>query len=256
MMPDHVDFPPNGTLPVSAWSGELIPGARLSLYRAATAQALFCFDGLMRVEAGEDRWFIPDRFGIWIPPGTVPHVDIIEPLEFQSVLLNPRFSGRIAMPQHPVVLRASPLMRGIARRLMTSDQLTRPEQRRLGWVALDEIARLDRPDMHLPGSRNPRLARVMDHLLTHPRDAGSLAQIAALAGVSERTLSRLFPSETGMTWRDWRDRMRFVLAIEGLQMGRRSTDLANTLGYSSPSAFIAAFRRHSGLTPTEWRQQR
>ncbi|WP_417258143.1 AraC family transcriptional regulator [Celeribacter sp.] len=254
-MPIDVVFPPSGRLPVVAWSGPLSKGDEFTP-RSAQAMVLFCFGGLMRVEVGDDRWFIPDRYGIWLPAGTWPTVEASGDIEFQAFQLHPKFGSRITMPSKPTVLRATPLMRGIARRLMRDEPLPQAQQRRLGWVALDEIARLERPDLHLPGSGEPRVAAVMARVMEAPREANSLSQLAQATGTSERTLSRLFLQETGMTWRDWRDRMRFVLALEGLQLGQNSSALAASLGYSSPSAFIAAFRRQSGMTPTEWRHRR
>ncbi|WP_168797746.1 AraC family transcriptional regulator [Aliishimia ponticola] len=216
---------------------------------------LFCFDGLMRVEVSQDRWFIPDRYGIWLPANTTPVVEPVGHIEFQAFQLHPKFADRIAMPDQPTVLRATPLIRGVARRMMQTDPLPDAEARRLGWVVLDEFARLERPDLHLPGSRDPRVAAVMARVMATPHEANSLDHLARVTGTSERTLSRLFLRQTGLTWRDWRDRMRFVLALEGLQLGHSSTSLAATLGYSSPSAFVAAFRRQSGMTPTEWRRR-
>ena len=255
-MTDDVDFPPIPDPPVTGWSGELEKGARWATQDRLRAQVLFCFGGVMRLEAGGDRWFIPDRFGIWIPAGMALDVEAGARIEFQSFLLHPRCAERLGLPDRPTVLRATPLMRGIGRRLMPDEGLSAPERRRLGWVALDEIARLERSDLHLPGSGDPRLSQVMSRLMAQPRDGVSLAQLAEGVGTSERTLSRLFVRETGLSWRDWRDRMRFVLALEGLEMGRSSTELATLLGYSSPSAFVAAFRRKSGMTPSEWRHHR
>lgn len=263
-MTKDVDFQPSSDSPVAAWSGHLAQGAHWQAMGDDHARVMFCFDGLMRVETGAGRWFIPDRFGLWLPPGTAAQVQVAHRAEFQTLLLHPRFARRPGLPDHPVMLRATPLMRGIGRRLAPTDTatdtaaapLTRPERRRLGWVALDEIARLDRPDLHLPGGKDARLARVMSHLLAHPGDANSLALLASRAGISTRTLSRLFQHETGLSWRDWRDRMRFVLAVEGVQLGRSSTELAAALGYSSPSAFVAAFRRQAGVSPSQWRQQK
>ena len=254
-MTNNVEFPPLGRRPVVVWSGPLEKGA-LRFVDNGLALAMFCFDGMMRVEVAEDRWFIPDRFGIWIPAGMAPLVAASDRIEFQVFQVNSRFCDRIAMPDHPAVLRATPLMRGIARRMVQGDPLPNAQERRLGWVALDEISRLKRPDLHLPGSKDVRLAQIISHILAEPREAGSLARLARRAGISERTLSRLFQNETGMTWRNWRDRMRFVLALEGIQRGHGSTKLAASLGYSSPSAFVAAFRRQSGMTPTEWRHHR
>jgi AraC-like DNA-binding protein len=254
-MPNHIVFPPIGSLPLVAWSKPLPNGAQLSV-QSELALVLFCYDVSMRVELAVDRWFIPDRFGIWLPAGLAPLVVSSGNVEFQAFQLHAKFAGRLDMPRQPTVLRATPLMRGIARRLTQPSPLPHAQQRRLGWVALDEIARLDRPDLHLPGSKDMRVAGVMTQTMADPRSAASLSQLALSVGSSERTLSRLFLTETGMTWRDWRDRLRFVLALEGLEAGKGSTELAFALGYANPSAFVAAFRRQSGMTPTEWRRRR
>jgi AraC-like DNA-binding protein len=52
-----------------------------------------------------------------------------------------------------------------------------------------------------------------------------------------------------MTFGAWRQRLRLVRAVERLAEGAAVTDLALDLGYDSPSAFIAMFRRELGTTP-------
>ncbi len=74
--------------------GPLSNRAQLSA-QSEQAMVLLCFDGLMRVKVGKDRWFIPDRFGIWIPAETVPRVETSGGIEFQAFQLHPRFGGRI-----------------------------------------------------------------------------------------------------------------------------------------------------------------
>lgn len=284
-MTDHVDFPPNpaasspgpaaarperrarpeglgalgdARVPLVAWSGPCEKGAPIGPLAHPRALLALGFDGLMRVETGDDRWFIPDRHGIWIPPGLRYTLMPAGGIELQTFYIHPRHAARSGLPDRPVVVRATPLLRGIARRLApgAEDRLSAAERRRLAWVALDELGRLERPDLHLPGARDPRLAAAMAHLLARPQDAQNLAWLAASVGTSERTLARLFRAETGLNWREWRERMRFMLAIEGLQLGQGSSEIAARLGYSSPSAFIAAFRRHIGVPPSEWRRRR
>ncbi|MCW8843531.1 MAG: helix-turn-helix transcriptional regulator [Rhodobacteraceae bacterium] len=243
--------------PVLAMAAYFERGVQIGPCRIARAQLAFTFDGLMRVEIGEDRWFIPDRHGLWIPPGERHLVTAAGPIELQTFYVHSRYASRGAMPQKPTVVRATPMMRGIARRLAPSREntLRLAERRRLAWVALDEMARLEQSDLRLPGARDPRVAAAMAHLLEQPSDARNLARLAEQVGTSERTLSRLFPAETGLSWREWRDRLRFLLALEGLQEGQSSTSLARGLGYSTPSAFVAAFRRRAGMTPMEWRKR-
>lgn len=71
-------------------------------------------------------------------------------------------------------------------------------------------------------------------------------------GVSEKTLSRLFLSDTGLTFRAWRQRLRLLSALPALEQGERVTDVALACGYESTSAFINAFRQQFDATPGEF----
>ena len=86
----------------------------------------------------------------------------------------------------------------------------------------------------------------------NPADGRSLADWARSAGASERTLARLFQRETGMTFGAWRQRLRLLLAIGRLAEGQAVTSVALDLGYESPSAFVAMFRRELGAPPTRY----
>ncbi|WP_353346894.1 helix-turn-helix transcriptional regulator [Aquicoccus sp. SU-CL01552] len=271
-MPIDIDFPPvplvsstphemlgacgDPRQPLLVWAAHLDRDVQIEPRTLDRALLAFSFDGMMRVEIGEDHWFIPDRHGIWITPGDRHLLLTVSPIELQAFYIHPRQAILASMPKQPTVVRATPLMRGIARRLAPSavDALSRPERRRLAWVALDEMARLERSDLRLPGGRDPRVTAAVTHLLARPQEARSLARLADRIGTSERSLSRLFRTETGLSWQEWRDRMRFMLALEGLQEGMSSTALAARLGYSNPSAFVAAFRRRAGMPPSEWRK--
>ena len=80
--------------------------------------------------------------------------------------------------------------------------------------------------------------------------APPLAELAALAGLSERHLGRAFKQSTGVTLSHAIDEARFKRAVHALHSGRASVaSVAAQLGYNSPSAFARAFRRWSGQTP-------
>ena len=55
-----------------------------------------------------------------------------------------------------------------------------------------------------------------------------------------------------MTFGEWRRRRRLFAAVEWLTSGRPVTQVALDLGYESPSAFIAMFKRHMGATPSRF----
>ncbi len=58
----------------------------------------------------------------------------------------------------------------------------------------------------------------------------------------------MFQQHRGLNFRAWRQRQRLLSALSLLQQGERVTDVALACGYDSTSAFIAAFRKHLGVT--------
>ena len=87
-----------------------------------------------------------------------------------------------------------------------------------------------------------------------PGDNRPLLQWAEQVHVSERTLARQFVRELGMSFGEWRQRLRYLAAIEALDSERSVQHVAFDLGYSTASAFIAMFQRHAGCTPEQYRR--
>ena len=123
-------------------------------------------------------------------------------------------------------------------------------------VILDEIRALPITPLHLPAARDPRLVRVTESLLANPGDRRTIDAWAVLAGASGRTLNRLFLRDTGMNFRDWRQQLRLLKAVTWLAEKRPVTTIALDLGYESPSAFIATFKRLLGTTPAHYFRNR
>ena len=120
---------------------------------------------------------------------------------------------------------------------------------RLIAVLVDEVLMLESPPLHLPAPRDPRLRSITDVLVDDPSDPRGPSEWSKMVGASERTLARLFVKETGMGFREWRQQLRLLKAIERLAGGEDVTSVALDLGYRSPSAFIAMFKRVLGETP-------
>jgi AraC-like DNA-binding protein len=80
----------------------------------------------------------------------------------------------------------------------------------------------------------------------------TIEEWGARVGASNRTLSRLFQSETGMSFVRWRQQLHVGLALQRLASGESVTNIAIDLGYESTSAFIAMFRRMLGTTPARY----
>ncbi len=102
----------------------------------------------------------------------------------------------------------------------------------------------------LPRSREARdVARAL------MRDPGSPWRVDALAArqsVSAKTLQRQFLRETGMALSVWRTRARIAVAARLLAEGRDIGWTGRQVGYTTPTGFTRAFRRHTGLTPRDY----
>jgi AraC-like DNA-binding protein len=114
---------------------------------------------------------------------------------------------------------------------------------------LDELEAMDAKRLSLPMARDKRLLKLMQPLLEAPTEERSFEQLAADSGASVRTLARLFKKETGLPFSEWRTQLRLLQAIEQLEQGQSVNEIALSLGYSTASAFIAMFRRKTGVSP-------
>lgn len=86
------------------------------------------------------------------------------------------------------------------------------------------------------------------------RDGHShITWIASAAGISVRTLQRRL-AESGVDYSAMVERARFDIAVNLLKdHGRKLIDIAFDLGYADAASFTRAFRRWTGVTPSEYR---
>jgi transcriptional regulator GlxA family with amidase domain len=127
-----------------------------------------------------------------------------------------------------------------------------PVKARLIGVLVDQLTALPTIPLELPWPTDERAQRAAIWLRAHPGEPGSNEQVAKRAAVSLRTMERLFQKETGMTFGKWRQRLRMLHALRLLAANRPVTTVALDVGYESPSAFIAMFKRTLGVTPRHY----
>jgi AraC-like DNA-binding protein len=149
----------------------------------------------------------------------------------------------------PAVLAVSPLLRELILAYTRDPCDDSPERHRLRAVLRDQLRLSPQQPLRLPTPADPRLAAVCALVHADPADARTLAALGAATGVGERTLSRLFRSEFGMTFPQWRTQSRLHHALRMLADGLPVTTVAHRCGWSSASAFIDVFRRAFGYTP-------
>ncbi len=132
------------------------------------------------------------------------------------------------------------------------------------WVARRLVVFLKRPggqsqfSVHLTAQADatPAIDRLRQHVVNNPGADLSLAALARLAGTSERTLARLFKTETGMS-------PQLYVELSRLDVARRmleETDLplksiAHRAGFGSVPTLRRAFLRRLRLTPVDYRRR-
>lgn len=119
-------------------------------------------------------------------------------------------------------------------------------------VILDRLPQLKVSPLHLPSPRDTRLKSMTDALAMNPADARTLGELATVAGMTERTVARLFLKETGLTFGQWRRQLRLLAALERLGAGESVSNVALDVGYEDVSSFIAVFKAALGDTPARY----
>jgi AraC family transcriptional regulator len=97
--------------------------------------------------------------------------------------------------------------------------------------------------------------RLIEERLQSSADAPTLAELAALCGLSVRQLTRGFRASRGCSIGDHIASSRVDHARRLLAGDHSVKAIAYTLGFASPSSFCFAFRRATGHTPREYRQR-
>jgi AraC-like DNA-binding protein len=73
-------------------------------------------------------------------------------------------------------------------------------------------------------------------------------------GASSRTLARAFLADTGLSFGRWRTLVRLQASLPHLAEQVPVSSVAPLVGYRTTSAYVAAFRAHTGVTPGRYFQ--
>ena len=105
-------------------------------------------------------------------------------------------------------------------------------------------------------SADPRLGPALTALHADAARPWTVSELAATSGLSRAAFARSFQEALGQAPIQYLTDWRMTLARDHLRTGELTlTQIAARTGYASPYAFAAAFRRHHGRPPGQWRQQ-
>ncbi|MGX9418939.1 AraC family transcriptional regulator [Vibrio sp. WJH972] len=250
----HVAYTIDPKRPVLTQRRTMNPEEAIAPHRHPRRQLLWSSKGLLRVTTNNAVWVVPSSHAVWIPGNAFHQVTCQTQAQIRNLYFDPSCPIR-HYDSEVVMLAMSPLMREIIVRMTREDLPDEPFMQRLGLVALDELESLEPFFLHLPSGQDPRLLQVINQLILHPKESVTLDILSRESGASTRTIERLFKSETGYTFRQWRSRFRLMNSLEAINKGENTKTVAYELGYKSVSSFIAEFKKLYGAAPQEYASQ-
>ncbi|RKH29358.1 AraC family transcriptional regulator [Corallococcus sp. CA041A] len=239
--------------PVYFRAASLPAEAAYPRHRHPWGEFVYAYSGVMELKLAGSHYLAPPQYGIWLPPDLEHRGMNRFEASHCSLYLDPAWCR--GLPRTACAMAVSPLMKSLMEHLRTHE-LAQPRtsaERRLFRVLIDQLALAPAHGSYLPMSDDPLLRPVLTALEQHPEDERSLTEWAKELHTTERTLERRCQQHLGLSFSEWRQRLRVVKALAMLEQGHAVEAIALDLGYSSASAFIAMFRRMTGTTPDKVR---
>jgi len=257
---DPVIYAPSSERPVRAKVRRLAADTRVEPHSHPWAQVAMSSTGVIRMSAADSTYIVPPSRALWIPPDVEHVVTVLEDAEIRTLYVHPaaRFlqdgGAPCALWPQCRVLEVSNLLRELVAQLSTEPGSGPASERDtcLAALILDELRRAApvRLGVDLPADK--RLRALCEAMLDQPARWTTLEGWAGHAGASPRTVARLFRSELGTSFQQWRQQ---VLLAHALSLAARKLPMASIaaeLGYSSASAFTAMVKRSLGAPPTHF----
>ncbi len=215
-------------------------------------QLVYASRGVMTVRTHDGTWVVPPSRAVWIPAPVAHTITMSGSVSMRTLYFKPRIVK--ALPHTCCVVNVSSLLRELILHACTIGDLRNTVKRERHVMNLigDQLKAFQAIPLQLPNLSDQRALRIAEKLLSEPGSRQTLAQLCRTSGAGKRTIERLFVEETGLTFGKWRQQLRTMQALRLLAEGANVTRTALEAGYSTPSAFVAAFRKLLGTTPTSY----
>jgi AraC-like DNA-binding protein len=220
-------------------------GGRIGEHAHEWHQLVHVRSGLAVVRSDAGTWLAPPTWAVWMPAGVRHAIRFAGPSALRVVYLRADGGGSL-----PGAMAVSPLLRELVERATALGALDRrdPVEAALTTLLLAELTDVGPPPLVVPEPASPPARRAAALLAT----GMPVAPVATAVGVGRRTLERMFLAETGLPVGRWRQYRLLLRGLEEVAGGATVQDASAAAGYTTPSAYIAAFRAAFGTTPARF----
>src|SRR5579863_1840210 len=215
-------------------------------------QLAWASNGVLTVVTDRSTWVLPPTRALWIPAGVGHETKSSGVATMRTLYFRP---GRAPIKwSEPTPVAAGALLAELIGHLGSS-ALDVEARLHAEAVIFDLLSPLTSATIEVKLPKDVRAFDVARALMDNPADTRDLADWGREVGASARTLARVF-METGVPFGRWRTMVRMQAAAPALAAGQPVSRVARAVGYATTSAFIAAFRRETGLTPAVYFKER
>jgi AraC-like DNA-binding protein len=239
----HIDSVDRVPRPVVAIGNDYPDGHRIKPHQHRRGQLISGATGVMVLSTAEGTWVTPPHRGMWIPPATEHHVQMVGAVSVQSLYIEPQAIP--GLPTRCQVVSISPFMRSLVTEALSLPLEYEMEGRAGALMQLIqyEMQQLPVLPLSLPYPAHGPLSALCRRFVQEPDIHETIDEWAGALGVSRRSFTRLFRRETGMSFVAWRQQACLLCAMPRLAAGEAVTTVAIDLGYENPAAFTLMFRR-------------
>ncbi len=255
-------YEPSAQRPVRAKMRELRRDTQVMPHSHPWGQMAISTGGVIRLSLDHATYIVPPSRAVWVPAGLSHAVTMVETARLYTLYFLPSRNGAGAQAewmeqpawQQCRVLQASELLRALVRELSTDSDAGPPlspqalqREHHLSALVCDELRRAQVMRLGIVLPRDKRLQHLCEAVLEQPTRHASLQEWTLDTGASLRTVARLFRSELGCTFTQWRQQVVLAHAVALAARQMPIARIAAELNYT-PSAFSAMVRRSVGMT--------
>jgi len=212
-------------------------------------QLAWAASGVLTVRTREAAWVLPPTRALWIPAGLRHETLSAGAATMRTLYIRPGLCP-VSWPDCTPVA-ATPLLAELIGYL-EDPGLDRGRRAHAETLLVDLLKPVTMTTIEVRMPEEERARQVAQALTDDPADSRTLAEWGRQVGASSRTLARAFVAGTGLPFGRWRALLRLQAAMPALAVGEPVGNVARHVGYESVSAFVAAFRRETGLTPAAY----
>lgn len=246
------DFDPKPGVSIATLAHEYPAGFQVPEHAHGADQFIYAVRGVMEVFSGPNMWLLPPFCALWISAETYHRIHMPGAVSMRTLYIRP---GLIRTP--PVasaVLHVTPLLRELILEAVRIGKLRarQDHERALRDLLVLHLESASPVPTFVTLPRDERALAIAEQVVSAPEQAKTFAALCHDAGVSVRTVQRIFQKEIGIDFESWRRQVRLTKAVQLLVGGRSVKEVSFRIGYRQPTAFVETFRRSFGMTPRAW----